>query len=822
MFDAVTDDVRYAWRRYVRSPGFTAVAVLTLAIGIGVNAAVFTVVSAVITRGFRGVEGNDRLLYFNSERNGRYSGVSYPDLEDWRAQVTAFQSIGAAADLKALCGREDEPEVCSATRITANTFRLLGRQPVLGRDFDMRDEAPGAQPVAILSYRFWVRRFDKNPSVIGKTIPLRDVNRASDTTPVAPTTVVGVMPEGFAFPQNQDLWVPLAPTGDLQRRDDRSIWFAFGRLTDTATSTAAQSELNIIARRLAQAYPVMNDGQAVRVQTFTEFFVGPDAATMYTALLAAVGFVLLIACANIANLLLTRAATRTREMAIRSALGAARWRTTRLLVIESLLLVIVGGVFGWGLARWSVDLYSAVTGPPEGAWNAGLLDYTVDIRVLAYLAAIGLGATVACGLAPSLAFLRLDVNAALQERGSGTTNRHGHHLSRLLVMAEVAFAVLLLSGAALMVRSFVHMLTANIGARPAGLAEMLLRLPSAKYASSEQRVAFYQRLQQRIESLPGIESMALGVVPAAGMPARVPYEVSAEGARDARVTPTAVVAPISENYFRTIGTPLLAGRDFSKTDAAASNVTAIVNLHFANEHWRGAAAALGKRIRIVTRRGPSDWLTVVGVAGDVVYDQRRQEIAPTVYVPGAQRSTTNDPWVLVRAKGPVDSVIAPLRRAVNDVEPEVVVWQGPWNVDARLSAAGQYGSIRNNTALMTMFAVIGLLLASIGLYGVLSNVVSQRTREIGIRTALGASARDIQTLVFGVGFVPVAIGLTIGLMGAAVMTPVLQSQLVNVSPLDPVAFSAATGILAVAAALGCLLPARRALRCDPQVVLRDE
>jgi putative ABC transport system permease protein len=829
--DEVLWDSRYALRQFRQHPGFTAVAATMLALGIGVNAAVFTVASAVLSRGFRLIDRNDRILYIHSEKNGQYTGVSYPDFQDWRAQVKSFRAVGAAADLKILCDRNGSLEVCFATRISANAFQLLGQQPILGRDFTASDETPGAAPVAILSYGFWERRFGRDPAIVGQALHLGMVDQtlqigdAPPTTVAAgapPTIVIGVMPKGFAFPQDQDLWVPLTPTANLRERDARTLWFAFGRLADGVTRETARAELETIGSRLASAHPKTNQGQIPRLENFTEFFTGPGAAVIYEAMWGAVGFVLLIACANLANLLLARAMGRSRELSIRAALGAGRWRIVRQLLIECLALSIIGGAGGWAIARWGVRTYELATNPPVGQWNRNLLDYTMDSSVLAYLMAISIGAGFLFGLAPALRFLRPDLHAVLKDAGaSATGGRRGRHLSGGLVISEVALAVVLLGGAGVMIHSFLNMYTADIGAHTANTVEMLLRVPEARYPSRDAQISFYDRLKTRLEAIPGVASASIGLPPAGGVPGRRPYELADDRFVDAQNPPTIAVVTIGPGYFRTLGATVLSGREFNNVDGASGLPAVIVNQWFANQHWPGANA-LGQRLRLFNGGTPEAWLTVVGVVSNVVYDPRRQEIAPLVYMPYAQRPREGDPWVLVRAAVPVAGVITTLRREVSALDPDVIMWLGPYDLADRLASGGVYGSTRNNTVLLLILAGIALLLASVGLYAVVAHSVSQRTQEIGVRMAVGAAGRDILKLVFTQGMLPVGIGLTIGLAGALAVTPVLKSQLVQVSPTDPVTLVVSSAVLIVSATLGCWVPARRAMRVDPVVALRHE
>ena len=799
---------------------------LILAVGIGVNAAVFTVVSATLFKGFRLVDRADRLVYVHSTNDGQYSGVSYPDFLDWQHEATSFDGgMGLVGDLKVLCDdREGAPEVCDATRITAHGFQLLGREPMLGRGFVPSDDVPGAAPVAVLSYAFWDRRFGRDPLVIGKTLRLRSADgpaaRATRGSPL--TTIVGVMPQHFAFPQNEDFWVPLVPnTPDLEQRDARSEWFAFGRLAPGATRESAQAELATIGRRLAHAYPRSNRDESPKVESFAEFFVDRNAPVIYETLWAAVSFVLLIACANLGSLCLARATVRAREMSIRAAIGAGRWRIVRQLLTESLVLSTIGGAGGWMIGQWAVRLYAVTTNPAIDAWNHNLLDYSVDARTFAYVLVLSVATGVLFGLAPALWLSRADLNSVMKGAVGGFAGgRHGHRVSSLLVVAEVSLAMVLIVGAGLMLRSCLRMYTAPIGAQTADMADMLLRLPAARYADREQQASFFDRLVTNIDAVPGVAASALGPTPAASNGERLtPYEVyeapTGEGPRR-----SAAVAVIGPGYFRTLDTAVLSGREFTRADRASSPPVAIVNERFARQQWPNTSA-IGRRVRLARGDDPGQWLTIVGVVGDVMYDLRHLQITPMVYLPYAQPSGPADPWLLVRTTVAPATLLHDLRRRVNALDADVLVWLGPEVVADRFASAA-YGRTGRETALLIVFAAIALLLAAIGLYAVVAHGVSQRIQEIGVRTAMGATAHDIRLMVFRQGMVPAAIGLAIGGATALAVSPVLRSQLVGVVPTDPASFIAGAAVLIAAAMLGCTVPARRATRIDPVVALRRE
>jgi predicted permease len=814
--ESLVEDARYAFRTLRRSPGFTAFAVVTLALGIGVNAAVFTITNAVLFKGFRLIDRNDRILYIHSEKNGQYSGVSYPDFQDWRDQAKSFESLGTVRDLRIILNdRSGFPENYTATLITANAFQVLGQKPILGRDFVASDEIPGAAPVAILTYGFWEQRFGGDPAVVGQTLSIHGA---------PPATVIGVMPEGFSFPQNQDLWMPLVPTPNLQRREFRPLWFAFGRLADGATAERARAELEVIGQRLASAYPRSNQAQIPTPENFIDFWIvrqmDRNAPLMYRAMWGAVGCVLLIACANLANLMLARAIGRSREMSLRMALGSGRWRIIRQLLTESLMLSAMGGALGWWMAQWGVRAYQLATDRQRQAWSRNLLDYTMDDRVLAYLVAISIGAGLLFGLAPALRFSKLDFNTLLKDGGRGATGgRHAKRLSGLLITGEVALAVVLLAGAGVMIRSFLNLATANSSVRTTKTLVMGLNLPTATYPTREAQASFFDRLKTRLEAIPGVDSASVGPIPTFTMGRGAAYELAGGGPVDEQSRPTIPVALIDSDYFRTLGVAVRSGREFNRFDGPSGAPVVVVNQRFASQHWPGDNP-LGQRLRLFDGQTPGAWRTVVGVVPNIAQDPYRQKIDPVVYLPYRQ-ATGGYGSVFVRASVPPTGLVPAFRREISALDPDLPIWNGPDSL-ADFVTRGLYGNIRNHTVLFLIFAAIALLLASMGLYAVIAYSVSQRTQEIGVRMAVGATARDILQLVFRQGMLPLGVGLIIGLAVSVAVNRVLTSELVQVSPVDPFTLVVASAVLIVSAAIGCWIPARRALRVDPVVALRSE
>lgn len=803
----IVEDLRYAARGLRRSPGFALTAIVTLAVGIGVNAAVFTLSNAVLFSGFPSVDDNDRIVYIASDRSA--CCLSYPDFVDWRAQATSFEGMAIVHGVTiSLSDTTGFPESRDATEISPETFRLIGARPMLGRDFARGDEMPGAAPVTILSYGFWERRYGRDPAIVGRVI------RVNGT----PTTVIGVMPEEFAFPQKQDLWIPLALTPQLSSRDWRDLWFAFGRLAEGATLESARAEMTAIGERLAAEYPATNDDYRPAVRTFNEFFIGANENVVYKTMWGAVAFVLLIACANLANLMLARAMGRTREMSVRVALGAGRWRIARQLVAESLVLAAAGGALGWWLAKGIVHAYSlAERGPGFISWR--VLDYSMDYRILAYLAVITIATGVVFGLAPVGRLSKLDVNASLKDgdRGAGASVA-GTRLSSLLVTTEVALAVVLLTGAGLMIRSYLSVSTTDPGVTTEDVLTGYVQLPASRYTGAQAQTAFFERLEQRLELLPGVESVTFASALPTWGSRPVPYELADQVfVDDERRLETAALV-VGPDFLRTLQASLIAGREFRNGDDAAGLPVAIVNERFASRHWPGEEP-IGKRLRLLERETPGAWLTVVGVASNIVQSSATRQLEPIVYVSYRQTSRSGL-WVLARTRVAPASLANGFRREVQALDADLPVMLGPYALEERVAEG--YWDRELYAMLFLVFAATALLLAAVGIYAIVSYSVSRQTREIGVRMAIGANVRDILVLVFRQGMTPIGVGILIGVAVSLGVARVLESMLAQVSPADPAAFAGATGVLVLVAMLGCWIPARRAVRVDPVAALRAQ
>lgn len=791
----VLQDVRYALRTLRKSPSFTAVAVTILALGIGSNAAVFTVINAALFDGYPLVHRNDRIVQITTNKNAVY----YPDLAEWRARAKSFEAVsGVRAVYHTFSDANGAPETYLTTEVSANLFALLGVKPILGRDFLPSDEVPGAEPAVMLRYDVWMNRFGANPAVVGQIVRVDG----------QPTRVIGIMPHGFAFPWTQDLWMPLIPNPPALRRETFYIPYAYARLAEGATIRSSRAEMETIGGQLASAYPGTNRGVAPVVKGFDEWFIGDNERTFYRSIWGAVVFVLLIVCANVANLLVGRAMGRSHEISIRLALGAGRWRIVRQFLVESLTLSILGGVGGWWIAKAAVYAHGLVQAGNNEVYSV-VLTLSMDHRVFAYLMAISISSGVLAGLATAMYLTKLNINTT--SRGG----KHGKRPSELFVSVEMVLAVVLLATAATISRSFLKVYTADVGVDTRNVLTMDLFTPPARFPNPEARKGFYREIGARLQAIPGVQSVAFGAVPGNPLP-RMPYQIDGAPMADEHSRPTAGAATVSTGYFRTLGAKMMAGRDFNDFDRASGLPVVIVNQQFANRNWPGEIA-VGKRLRLwLSNSAP--WVTIVGVVSNIVQNDRtRQTFEPLVYLPDEQHAVAT--FALVRTGVAPASLEAAVRRGIYAVDPNLPV-AVLWPLAERLDR--EYGFERNVTTLFVLFAGIALLLASIGLYAAISHSVSRRSHEIGVRIAIGAESRDIMALVFRQGIVPVGVGLMIGLAGAVALNRVLKSQLVGVSPADPVSLLVASSVLVLSAAFGSWMPARRASRVDPAVALRHE
>jgi putative ABC transport system permease protein len=801
-------DVRYSLRLLMKRPGFTLVAIITLALGIGANTAIFSIVNSVLLRPLC-FSNPDRLVIIratNLQKEITTNQVSLPDALDWKAQSQSFEDVALLGGWNFNLTEVDEPERIQGALVTSNFFPLLGRLPMLGRAFTPEEAQPGKTNVVILSHALWQRRFGADPMIIGQSLTLNG----------ATSTVIGVMPADFGYPyQNVGIWAPLA--GEDEARNSRWLT-AIGRLKASATLKQARSELDTIAGRLEQSYTDSNAGWGVNLITLQDS-ITQEIRPALLMLLGAVGLVLLIACANVATLVLARGVSRRREFAIRVALGATRPRLIRQLLTESAMLSLLGGGLGILLALWGVG-FLLVAAPRD---IPRLNEIKIDGAVLGFTLAVSLLTALLAGLAPALLAANLDPYETLKEERIAAGGSR-QPLRSLLVVAEVALALVLLTGAGLLIRSFLRVEQVDAGFRAENLLTMEMILTGPKYGSLNGQQVFVTQTLQQIEALAGVESAsAITTLPVGGTSGQVNYSFVAEG-RQAREgeDPNAYYRSISPGYFQTMGIALAAGRYFSESDDQQAPRVAIINQAMARRIWPDQDP-VGKRLRWTS--GPwsgdqSQWMRIVGVAGDVKQYGLEAAEQLAVYVPYRQK---NPAWrwlsLVVRTRADPGGLTRAVTGSIHAVDRNLPVYLVR-PMEQILSES--LGARRFSLLLLTILALLALVLASVGIYGVIAYSVSQRTREIGIRVALGARRRDILQVTLGQGLRLILFGVALGLGAAIALTRLLAGLLFGVSATDPLTLTGVTLLLAGVALLACYIPARRAMRVDPMIALRDE
>jgi putative ABC transport system permease protein len=815
-------ELRYGARMLLKNPGFTFIAVVTLALGIGANTAIFSVVNAVLLRPLP-YEEPDRLVYL-SERHPNYESmsISYPDFVDWRSQNHVFENIGVVNFRDYNLTGSGEPERLRTGQASADFFEALSVKAAVGRLYTNDEDKPGAQPVVLLSHELWMRRFGGDPQILNQSLSLND--RAY--------TVIGVMPADFNYSRHTDLWVPVGQLADdpvVKSRDNHPGLRAVARLKAGVTIEEARTELDAIAARLEQQYPDSNKNIGARMIPLLENYVRNVRLALWI-LLGSVGLVLLIACANVANLMLARAATRQREMAVRVALGASRWRIIRQLLIESLILAIVGGALGLLIAQWGVDLILAFSADAiPRASEIGL-----DVRVLAFTGLVSVMTGIIFGLAPALQSSRTDVQEALKETSRSVSGGR-HRLRQMLVGSEVALTMVLLIGASLLMRSFYRLQEVNTGYVEQNVLSFRTQLSVRRYPKEQQWLSFYQQAVEKLHALPGVSEVSLASrVPMGENDWQSGFRVVGEPEPPPGQGPSMEISLVSPGYFHAMGIPLLRGRDFNEQDSRsgvddekirnlelherlrAGLRSVIVDEEFARRHWPDQDP-VGKQILWGGSKTPP--INVIGVVGRVkLYSPDETGGFVQAYFPFLEMPENGMAFV-IKTKLEPDTIIAAARQQIHTIDPDQPVYDIKMLSQLRSESVAPQ---RFNLLLLGLFAALAFILALVGIYGVMSYTVTQRTHEIGLRIALGAQTPDVLKLIVRQAMTIASIGVCAGLTGAFALTRLMSSLLFGVSPTDPITFLAVPLVVVAVALLACTTPAVRASRVDPMIALRYE
>ncbi len=804
--DSILQDLRYGARMLRKNPGFTAVAVLTLALGIGANTAMFSVINAVLLRPLPYTNPQQLLVLHELTLGVGLHSPSYPDFLDWRKQSKTMPQMAALNNRSFNLSGVAQPENINGYAVSPNCLSLLGVRPILGRDFLPSEETPGTAPVALLSYALWQSHFGADPNAVGKNLTLDGRT----------FTIIGVLPPNLRLFDKTDLLAPIGVwAGEMMNRGDRGDMVGIGRLAPGATLAQARAEMGTIAANLRKEYPI-NGGVDVSVNTLRDELVG-DTRPAILVLFGAVVFVLLIACVNVANLFLARGAARAREIAVRQACGASRQRLVRQMLTESFVLASLGGGLGIALGRLGIQGLRRLV-PPAILQDAII---RMDRSVLLFSAAMVVLVAVAFGLAPAWQASQSRVHETLKEGGrSATSGAPQNRLRAALVIVETALALVLLVGAGLMMKSMYRLLQVNPGFRPERVLIMEIDLRTAQYSKPEATLAFWHEVLDRVRALPGVETAALGtVLPLTGDHSRADVTLEGMPAPEPGKFPHPDYHYVSAGYLDALTIPLLRGRNFTTADTKTAPLVAMINSSMAHRFWPNGDA-IGKRLHWGHPDWDSKfpWITIVGVVGDVKLYGLSNPSRLELYLPYEQ-DPTSDMDLVLRSGIDRASLTSAVRAAVAAIDKD----QPVANINTMTQLVdNSVATPRITLILLGLFSAVALVLAAIGTYGVIAYSVQQRTHELGIRLALGAQRRDVLRLVLGHGMKLAGLGIAIGIAAAFGLTRLMASLLFSTGAGDPIAFSAASTILLLVAVAACCIPARRAMRVDPMVALRYE
>jgi putative ABC transport system permease protein len=811
-------DLRYAARMLRRSPGFTAIVILTLALGIGANTAIFSVVDAILLRPLPFADPGGLVIVWetNSQTASTHNTVSPPNFLDWQSQNRVFSEMSFVTDLGRNLTGNGEPEQVIAQYVSANFFSVLGVNPIIGPGFTPENSQEGKDDVVVLSYDLWKRRFGSDPTIVGKTIDLNG----------KPQTVVGVAPKNFGFFIKQgtltgskpQLWSPWALPAELRAHKSVGRFMTVvARLRPGVTPKQAQADLSAIASRLERLYPDYDGHWGVNVLSLRQQITG-ELRPAVLLLLGAVTFVLLVACANISSLLLARAAGREREIGIRTAIGASRWRMARQLLTESVLLAVLGGAIGAALAVWGTNLVLAAS-------PANLLDMKtapVDWRVLAFACGITLIAGLLFGFLPSYISARGAIAQALKEGGRGASTGHrGRALRNILVVGQIGLALVLLVGSGLLIRSFAHLIAVDPGFDAKNLLTFSVTLPNARYGTNAARIAFFRQFLEHVRNLPGVRSVSMdSFPPLSGLGAATSVRLTTQPSRAVADLPVAAVRIVGPDYFATMGIRLRAGRTFNDRELAEMRHVAVVNQAFADQYLPGInplgqPMVVHMKSKEENETAPSE---IIGVVGDVRLMGLDTPAQPTVYWPHPELAMSRMS-ILVRASNDPTPLVSAVRGELRQLDRD----QPMANVATMEQlVSDSYSRSRFTMTVLAIFAAVALLLAAVGIYGVISYTVAQRTKEIGVRMAMGAQSRDVLRLILGQGSRLIFLGVVFGVTSALMATRLMTSLLYSTNATDPATFVEVILLLTLVALFACYVPARRAMRVDPLVALRNE